>query len=78
MITVTEKVWNGDAVEYETKKEWQLKSRFINALKKLPGVSSHAICDLAKNNHVEFEIDGIKRTIDIQPHVELGIVKNDE
>lgn len=78
MITVTEHVYKDDGtIEHSSKKEWRLKSRFLNQLKKIPGISSYTISELHLKNEAAFEIDGVKRKIDIQPRIELGAVRDE-
>lgn len=73
MIVVKETVFKEDgSVEYETEKQWSLKFRFLNAFKKISGVSSHVISDLSKSNESEFVIDGVKRKISITPQLYTG------
>jgi hypothetical protein len=72
MIEVTETVFNDEgAVEHTTKQEWALKSRFLNQFAKLPGVTGLVTYALQKHNTAEFEINGVRRKIEIQPKVEL-------
>lgn len=77
MFKVTETVFEDDKVVHQSEQDWKLKSKFINDFKKIPGISSHVACDLAKNNRVEFEAGGLKRIIEIKPQIELGAAAND-
>lgn len=71
MIEVTEQVFENGELIHTSKKEWGIKSRFINEFKKLSGVSSYVAAELNRNNRVEIEQDGLKRVIEIQPRIEI-------
>ncbi len=72
MIKVIETVYNEGEEPKVIEQEWKLKSAFINQLKALPQVSNFVICDLQKTNTCEFMIDGVRRTIQIEPKIYLG------
>lgn len=72
MITVTETVYFEGEAPKVIEQKWKLKSAFINQLKALPQVSNFAVCELQKTNTCEFVIDGVRRTIKIEPHLVLA------
>jgi hypothetical protein len=73
VIVVTEQVFKDDGtLEHTSEKQWSLKFRFLNELRKLKGMPAQVIADLSKGNVSMFVIDGVTRKIEITPQLYLG------